>query len=265
MDRSAEIKRLQEKLQSLTARHHLAALKTGTEIEDMDFNEIAFLKEVAGDLPLIVKIGGPEARNDIRACLRIQVNTILGPMIETVYALTNFVSAAREIMKEMKAEARLAINIESITAVQNLSAMLESSSMQHLHQITVGRSDLSRSLHLPIDDPEVISYSANIVKKANNRGLLTSIGGGLSLSNIARLCDQIPAARFNSRHMVFLNTPRFRENPGSHLLAGLNFEEILYQVLGRIFPEKEAHYRERSQTLRRRMNGLKLLRKNGLS
>lgn len=262
MMEGSEIKRYREKLKTLSLSHSVAALKTGTEIEDMDFEEIALLKEIAGDIPLIVKIGGPEARNDMRKCIALKVDTILAPMVETVYALTNFVSSAREIAAEMGHQPGLAINIESVTAAQNFDAMLESTSMGHVRQVTVGRSDLSRSLHLPIDDPEVISLAANVAKKTNNRGMVSSIGGGLSIKNIALLCEAIPAARFNSRHIVFANDSAFRKNPERSLLAGLGFEEIIYQFLAANFPAKGEFYKKRAQTLRRRMNGLKLVRKS---
>ena len=68
------IAELRRRLLGLQQNNVVVALKTGTEVEDMDFAEIALMREVSRDngrnfMPLVVKIGGPEARRDIRDCL----------------------------------------------------------------------------------------------------------------------------------------------------------------------------------------------------
>ena len=164
------LNKLREQLQLLKQDHCTFALKTGTEVEDMGMEEIQFLRDISRDIiPMTVKIGGPEARNDIRHCLKMKVDTILAPMIESVYALSNFVSTVLELSNEYESYlVELAINIESIGAITNFNAMLASSSISNVHQVTIGRSDLSRSMHLPIDDSEVIGTAARVVKKVNN-------------------------------------------------------------------------------------------------
>ena len=58
--------RLRKLLKSLVYYHNLIAIKGGTEIEAMSFDELEVMREISLDiLPMIVKIGGPEARNDI--------------------------------------------------------------------------------------------------------------------------------------------------------------------------------------------------------
>ena len=262
MSVSSQIQNLRSALYQLAESHFVTGLKTGTEVEDMSFDEIAFLSEVAREIvPMTVKIGGPEARNDMRQCLSLGVSTVLAPMVETLYALTNFVETSTEILLPHENAPALAINIESFTAAQNFDQMLASKAAEALSQVTIGRSDLSRSMHLSIDDPEVTATALSVIKKVNNRGLISSLGGGLSLENINNLAANLPLFQFNTRHTIFRNSPKFKSAPAAHLYQGLLFEERLYSAMSEVFPQKRAHYLKRSETLLRRMNGMKLVRK----
>ena len=262
MSVSSQIQELRGTLFRLAESHCVTGLKTGTEVEDMGFDEIAFLAEVAREIvPVTLKIGGPEARHDMRQCLSLGISTVLAPMIETLYALTNFVDTATELLLSSSNAPALAINIESLTAVKHFDQMLESKAAEALSQVTVGRSDLSRSMHLPIDDPEVTAAALSVIKKVNNRGLTSSLGGGLSLENINHLAGTLPLSQFNTRHTIFRNSPEFRTNPAARLYQGLLFEERLYSTMSEIFPEKRDHYVRRAAVLSARMNGMKLLEK----
>ena len=66
------MKELREWLMTMKSKLGVVRLKGGTEVEDMTFAEIAFMKELSRDIvPVTVKIGGPEARNDMRAMKKI--------------------------------------------------------------------------------------------------------------------------------------------------------------------------------------------------
>ena len=254
--------KLKQELKHLSKNHYVAAVKTGTEVEDMSFDEIAFIKEIAQDLPIVVKIGGPEARNDIRACLKLKIDTILAPMVETVYALDNFVRTIEEMSSGVEKIPVVAVNIESITAVSNFDNMIATRSFEKVGQVTVGRSDLSRSMHLSIDDPEVTEAAAGVVKRANLCGLITSIGGGISLENIAIVSRKIPTLRINTRHTVYKNCKEFSENSARHLYYGLRFEMNLYHQLARMFSEKREIYLQRAEIIHKRMGNITLLQGN---
>jgi hypothetical protein len=249
-------------LQRLFEEHHVVGLKTGTEVEDMGFDEIAFLKDIAGTIPVTVKIGGPEARNDIRQCLKIGIDLILAPMVETVYALTNFIKAIESITEETAIKTpKLAINIESKTAVRNLDEMLHSKAAAKLYQITIGRSDLSKSMHLAVDDAEVLNAARQAIKKINRYGIITSIGGGVTVENVAHLAKDMPMNKLNTRHIVFSNNKAFQLNPGKHFYQGMMFERSLYHALMSEFPERKIFYEKRENVLKVRMGNLTLINK----
>jgi len=257
-------KRLHEELVYLHEVHCVAGIKTGTEVEDMGFEEISYLREIAGDFPLTVKIGGPEARNDMRHCFKTGVDIILAPMVETVYALNNFVSTMKELQSQYTDTPRLAVNIESKTAVHNIDAMLDSRAFDSIFQVTIGRSDLSGSMHMHIDDPEVTRLASRVVRKVRKYKRATSLGGGLNLSNIENIVQSIPLDRVNSRHIVFENNQKFKKNPAQHLLKGLEFEQRLYLALAEAFPEKKSHYNKRASVLNSRMGLYSINKVSGL-
>lgn len=253
---------LQNKLQQLRTLNQVVVLKTGTEVEDMDASEIAVLREISGGIgmPLVVKIGGPEARRDMRECLAIGVDVILAPMVETVYSLVNFVETARSIMRETGKEARLAINLETGTAVQNLDAMIATSAFSELSQVTIGRGDLSRSMNLSVDDEEVLTVTRNTLTRLNRQKKLTSVGGGLSVHNIAHMAEILPTTRFNTRHVGLENSEAFARDAARNLSEALYFEQAMYEALAVMNPGRAAFYEGRNRQLEERLPVLRIRR-----
>lgn len=253
---------LREHLQLLKAQHCVVALKTGTEVEDMDAAEIAVLRDISAGagLPLIVKIGGPEARRDMRECLAIGVDVLLAPMVESVYALTNFVQTAQELARGSSKQAKLAINLETALAVHNLDAMIASQSFTALSQVTIGRGDLSKSMNLSVDDDEVLTTTRNALIRLNRQKKITSVGGGLSVHNIGSMTELLPSARFNTRHMVFENSEVFARDAARNLSEGLYFEQTLYEALAVMNPQRAAFYAERNKKLEERLPVLRIRR-----
>lgn len=273
---------LRHTLAKLRDEHGLVALKSGTEVEDMEDRELTILRRISLEssgrgyrsvprlLPFIVKIGGPEARRDMRMCLGLGVDCILAPMVESTYSLDNFVETARSLCQEVlgrdpkypgKTPAsthyspQLAVNIETSTACSHFDDMLFSQAATWLSQITIGRGDLSKSMHLSVDAQEVSRHTALILAKATAKGLRTSVGGGLSLGNIASMAETFATERFNTRHMVFANNGAFKSNPQAHLIAGLRFEQELYGYLAATLPTKRKAYEERVRVLEARLGG----------
>lgn len=196
---------LRTRLEELVNESGLVALKTGTEVEDMSFAEIALLRELSqGLVPLFVKIGGPEARNDIRELNRLGVDGLIAPMIESPYALQNFIGSLRDCLSTVDYERiEKGINLETITGFQNMNAILERPEAAELDQVTAARSDLSGSMGgLSTNDPRVSESCAAIVARCRKGGLRTSIGGGILPEAAGELIAAAAPDTINTRHMV---------------------------------------------------------------
>ncbi len=236
----------------------LVALKGGTEVEDMTFEEIAFLKALGGEeLPLIVKIGGPEARNDMRACKAIGVDCLLAPMVESEYSLVNFVQTVQSIYQNDIPF--LAINIETITAFENLDHITSCEEFNFIDQVTVGRSDLSASMHKTNDDEDVYLVTESIVRWSEELGKITSVGGKITPRNAPVIQTRIRPQRINTRHMVF-EISKCRDIAQAVQL-GLEFEIELYGALAEIEPSKRAVYAKLVENTKMRMLPESALRK----
>jgi hypothetical protein len=228
------IETLESKLDELTHLYGLVALKGGTEVEDMTYDELLFLKEIAISIPVIVKIGGPEARNDIRYCKSIAIDGILAPMIESEYALENFIAAVLDIYKDTTVP---------YTAYHNLSAIYTNPYFSYINQITVGRSDLSQSMKKSVDDDDVLYATANIVKAAKLSGKVTSVGGQVNPSNAEIVQKIIQPDRINTRHLVF--DCKKADNIAKSVQLGLEFELDLYRAFSNVEPSKSHIYQKR--------------------
>jgi hypothetical protein len=239
---------LRTQLAFLKRNHGLVGIKGGTEVEAQTFDEIWFMRRISkGIVPLTVKVSGPEARNDIEFMLAAGVDCVLATMVESAYSLKNFVTTMAALDKKRQSE--LAVNIETITAWRNLEEMFDSPSFSAIRQITVGRSDLSGSMDLDVDDPEVMRITRAMVEAARIRGKRTSVGGQVSTENAELVQNVTGADTINSRHMVVdLAKSGVRDN----VAAALLWEREYYLALKEFFPSRKTFYLDRVASIEER-------------
>ncbi len=246
---------LRSRLQKLKENHGLAALKTGTEVEDMGFEEIRVLRQIsAGIVPLYVKIGGPEARNDIRNLIKLEVDGLIAPMIESPYALVKFIESLTSLLEpDAYKKLKKGINIETITGLYQLDAILALPEADQLDQITAARTDLCASMALPADHFQVLDSCAYIKSQAQQHGLVVSLGGQIEPSISPILIEKVKPNFINSRHMV-LAVPRLDIKPATAVIENLRFECELYLHLSEVFFEYKTRYTERIETINQRLS-----------
>ncbi|WP_411821739.1 aldolase [Leptospira sp. 'Mane'] len=248
-------------LQEMKDQYAFVCLKTGTETEDMGEGEITLLQKICqGILPLSVKIGGPEARNDIRICNKIGVAGISAPMVESEYALRNFISTLKNLLSGTEFEkTKKAINLETITGYRNLLDIFDSQAFGDLQQVTAARSDLSASMDKKPDDPEVTRISKKIISEAKSRGKKTSVGGTITKTNFELIATDIAPDFINSRHVMVDTSNAMAIGAADVAECMLIFEMDLYEFFSKAFPEKGYYYRNRVEINRERIGERKVL------
>lgn len=247
------LNRLRKKLGRLVGSNRLIALKTGTEVEDMSFEDIHLLRKLSQDiLPLHVKIGGPEARNDIRELQRIGVDALIAPMIESPYALKNYILTMKEVLGTGYDRMEKGINLETITGFSNMNLILASDEAQELKQITAARSDLSGSMGLHPDAPRVMEICSVIVARAQEYELRTSVGGSIHAGIVDEIVKKIHPDRINTRHMV-IPVGALHDGGGEVVVESLHFEAELYDVLSRQPGMRRKAYARRAEIIRQRL------------
>ena len=114
-------------LKDLKANHHVIGIKAEFEAEGTRLEEALRLKEVVtlAGLDFIIKVGGCEAIKDMFDARVIGVKGIVGPMIETPYAMTKYVKATHFVFpQEEREQMEFFINVETKTGADNLDEMM---------------------------------------------------------------------------------------------------------------------------------------------
>ena len=221
-------------LSELKGNYDVVAVKAEFEAEASRMIEISRLKDVTSSagLPIIMKIGGVEAITDIYNCLIIGVAGIVAPMAETPYAMSKFVNAIQTFVPpDNREDIEFAVNIETITAYNNIDEILNVSGIDVLSSITVGRSDFISSRGLgqgSVNSKEMFEMCRDIFKKAKARGLKTAIGGKILVDSIPflkQLNEENLINKFETRKVVFKNTA-LDKNIEEGILKALEFELI---------------------------------------
>lgn len=243
------MKIVRDNLKLLKEYYSLTGLKAGTEVESMTFDEILEMRKISdGIVPLTVKIGGPEARNDIQYMLSIGVDKILAPMIESTYGLRNFVMTMKELDPARKAA--LAINVETITAYRSIVQIAGSPMFASIEQVTVGRTDLSSSMEKGVDDDEVYEVTKQIVDLAKIYGKKTSVGGKINNTNVQKIQDTIKPDYINTRNVsIFATSANIKED----IQAALLWEKTFYTYLIERFPARQSFYLPLIKTIEERI------------
>ncbi len=184
-------------------------LKLSTEDAAMSLEQINYWAESAGDiLSAVVKIGGPNARNDIKQILPMNIDGLIAPMVESAYGLENFISAVRDFTTPMQFERlKKQINIETETAVCQLDSILSAPEAKYIDEITIGCSDLSGSMKKPRWDADFMALVIKVVKKIQRKNIPVSVGGGITPETIEGLLEQVRPDKFNTRVVTFKVEP----------------------------------------------------------
>lgn len=255
-----ELKSLRNKLRNLVKGYNICGLKGGTEIEDLSFEEIILLQNICCDIvPLTIKIGGPEARNDIRFLLKHGIDGVLAPMVETPYSFHNYMNTIESMsVFRHNSFSIIGLNIETITAFGNQDAFEKDKLYPFLTNITVGRSDLSSSMGLDPDDCRILDMTKTIVAKAKKSNKITSVGGKINIDNIEKIRNEIAPHLINTRHVcITLDNRASGKYLRKTILAVLQFEISLFRLFSKIQPDKKKFYEKRIQITLERMSPAK--------
>lgn len=197
-------------------------IKISFEDEGALLNELItmrYLTAIVG-LELSVKIGGCEAKRDIVDCIDLECDSIVSPMIESVFALQKFFKS----LNQYKYNKKKGFNLETINAYNNLDNF--STIYDQLDFITVGRVDFVGSLNKDrtfVDSTEMYDIIFNIFKNIKEKSIntLCYLGGAVSINSkefIQNLYNEKLLDKIETRYVIF----------DAHKIDFNKFEEVLY-------------------------------------
>lgn len=141
----------------------------------------------------LVKIGGCEAKSDVRFLQQIGVRNIVAPMIESGFAMSKYM-----MMLSQGAFDHVGVTIETVHAVDRIEELLDAGAK--LTGVTVGRTDLTASFGgSSVESEHTIAMVKKVARAAAKRGLPTTMGGSVSagtrrlFKEDSELCELVAA------------------------------------------------------------------------
>lgn len=190
----------------------LIGIKTSFEDEGATFNETVRLKQVCNEAKtkVTLKIGGPEAIRDLKDSMIIGVKGIVAPMVESAFALQKYIKSVHDyIDADVVDTLQINVNIETITAVNNIKEILATEESETLYGVTVGRVDLVSSMNKDrnyVNSEEVYKLAKQVFTAAKEKGLKACLGGAVtvdSFSLLKKLHSEGLLDKFETRYAIF--------------------------------------------------------------
>ena len=221
----------------------LQYFKLGTEEEGLGLDEIAYLREVLPpSVDVVVKIGGPCARADLRAARELGAAGVVAPMVESPFGLRRFLEACTAELGD--AVPTRGINVETAQAVAHLPAML-AMARDGLTFVNIGRSDLAASLDRKVSDPAMHETVCDVARQVRAVGLPVHVGGQVSRSTLQPVAERVQLDGFHTRFLAFA-LPDLAQLPDV-IRDGLELELSLLTLLAERFPARAGVHLNRAQ------------------
>jgi len=220
-------------LEKLKASYGALSVKAEFEAEGTRIDELYRLIEIArrADMKIALKIGGCEAIRDLMESKQIGVDFIIGPMVESPYALSKFIEAKNKVYSlEEQEDTEFLFNIETITTFNNLEAMMKiASEKEGVDGAVFGRVDFSGSLgsgREGINTQKITDYAIKAAQLTNAASLDYVVGGAVSVDTLPSLKEihSHYLTRFETRKIIFNAEVLHSEDIEDGLIEAVHFE-----------------------------------------
>lgn len=255
-------------LKEMKEKYHVLGVKMEFEAEGTRIEEAMRLKEVslAAGLTLTTKVGGCEAIKDMFDAAYLGTHYLVGPMVESPYALKKFIQATHLAhTPEQREDMEFYINLETITAVQNFEKMLAIPEAKHLDGIVLGRVDLTGSMGLnreSVNSKEVLDICIQMAGMAKKHGKKVIVGGAVSVHS-KEFFQAFPKGhldKFETRKVVF-GCPGALDNPEEAYLKAVEFELLWLKnkkaFYGQIYSEDDSRLKMMEERYKTSIESLK--------
>jgi len=220
-----------KQLKILKEEYNVYGIKAEFEAEGSSYRDLNRLSRICLplDVPLYLKIGGPEAVRDIKDSLDLGVAGIIAPMIESKFAAKKFIEAYKKIYQD--APINTSLNIETKTGLENIKEIVEFA-VGSIDNITIGRSDLSGSYFkdsLTPDSDFILRSIESIAPIVHSNNMTLTVGGKVTHKTIEAINKTTPNLKqlinkLETRKVMFLTNDLI--NQKESVTQALKFEEL---------------------------------------
>jgi 4-hydroxy-2-oxoheptanedioate aldolase len=225
-------KKIIDTLKKLREDFGAEGVKAEFEAEGTRTEELMRLKELAvcAGMSLTLKIGGCEALRDMHDARNVGVDHMVGPMVESAFALRKYIESAETVFTpDELQELELLVNVETVSTIRHINEIFSEPTFSRLDGIVIGRGDLVESLGLPrssADSDECFSYVQSVVQRSKAMGKTTVIGGNITASSL-NFIKKLPGEnldRYETRKVCFTTSEALLRDPEKGIAAALDFE-----------------------------------------
>tara|TARA_B110000902_G_C14271921_1_gene573508 strand:+ start:489 stop:1235 length:747 start_codon:yes stop_codon:yes gene_type:complete len=165
----------------------MLGIKTSFEDEGQTFDKIIKLRDITtkNGLKLVIKIGGCEAKSDVKMAEKLLCDQIISPMVESKYAVKKFKLIDTKLPK--------GINLETNIACSNVDDILKES--DDMNFFVIGRVDLVGSLYKDrsiINDKEIYDICFSVftkIRKKYGNNVKIGMGGSINKNSLKFIKD----------------------------------------------------------------------------
>lgn len=248
---------LSHTVRKLNTRYKCVGIKTSFEDEGAQFNDIIKLRNLTSEngIKLSIKVGGAEAKTDIKSSVDLCCDSIVGPMIESKYAFEKYAQACKNIDTVTKG-----VNIETIQAIDNIDLILTSQYLSDVDYFVIGRVDLMGSLGQSRDNIDSLQNQAlieNTFKKIKKYNKKTYLGGSISSKSkefIKRLYEQGLLDYIETRYIIMKLDSTFFDTFDEAITASHGFEYEWMQHLYKKYSNMSTQFNDRIKMAKTRIN-----------
>ena len=161
----------------------IVSLKGEFEAEGLSRDAVAAESAYAArhGLPYLVKIGGCEAKSDLRFLMAMSIRSVVAPMIESPFAMRKY----QEMLPDGAFD-HVGVTIETADAVARIQEILDAG--VRLTEVTVGRTDLTASFSgAGVNGAKTIDMVKAVARAARARNLPTTMGGAIDAATVQLL------------------------------------------------------------------------------
>jgi 4-hydroxy-2-oxoheptanedioate aldolase len=236
-------KRMVEILKTLKESYGVTAVKSSFETEDLQSFEFLRTKEVAGSagVELLVKLGGGEALTDARQAKVFGARYILGPMIESRFAVEKFLEMCEKVFSSEEGT-KFLINTETVDGYEKIEDILSASNINLLDAVVLGRTDLCSALNTKdVESQQVFDIAKDLFTKVKKTHVKCFVGGGITPKSVKFLEDLGDLVDgFETRKVVFGDYRKANGSVEEGIRLALEFELCWYKL-------KQEYYSKRAK------------------
>ncbi len=248
------MKKLINQLKTLKQNYGVVGIKQSFQDQGVDLKDVITMRRITQlcEIPMYVKIGGCQAKTDIKNCYKLGIQNVIAPMIQSKFALSKYL----QTMKNYQ-QMNTYFVCQTSTAVSNIGKILLTYASK-LTGVIVGRSDLTKSFDRQKKQTQskfIQNKVIDVLSQCKKYNLLTTMGGNISVSsvqNINQLHRQGLLDNIQTRNVVLsLNNIH---NLNSSLKMVLSFQQQWIKYKLRILQQKSWDYKCRLDILGKRQH-----------